>query len=992
VDDAPAKSLAEAAPLVGQAIERLEDAALLTGAGRYMDDLPVAPGTLHAAILRSPHAHAELVAIDASAALALPGVAAVVTREDVRRWTQPFTVGVKQPMAHWCLAVDRVRYVGEPVAVVLAQDRYRAEDALDLITVDYRVLPAVVDTRAAAAAAAAPVLHPAVGGNIVSDRCFRYGDPDGAFAAPWRRVAITVDYPRNAVTPIECLGVIAEYHAADDAYEVTSSFMGPFALHPVMALALKVPGNRLRLKTPPESGGSFGVRQSVFPYVVLMSVAARKAGRPVKWIEDRLEHLAAATSATNRVTTLEAAVSASGEVLALRWDQLEDCGAYLRAPEPATIYRMHGNMSGAYKVRHLDIRNRVVLTNKTPSGLVRGFGGPQVYFALERLMQRIAVELGLDPLELIRRNLVPAGAFPYRCPAGALLDSGDYQRAFDLAVDQGGLDALKRRRDAARAEGRLYGIGYAAVVEPSISNMGYITAALTPEERRKAGPKSGAQATATVALDPLGGVSVHVASVPQGQGHRTALGQVVGDVLGLAPGDISVIGELDTARDAWSIAAGNYSSRFAGAVAGTAHLAAMRLRDKLARIAAPLLNVAPEELRFGNGKIFAAGNPDNGLSFGRIAGASHWAPATLGEGIEPALRETAFWTPAVLAAPNEAEEINSSAAYGFIFDFCGVEIDRDTGQLRIDKYVTMHDAGRILNPALLDGQVRGGFANAVGAALSEEFVYGGDGSFLSGTFADYLVPTCCEVPEPLILHLQTPSAVTPLGAKGVGEGNCMSTPVCLANAVADALGVADIVLPMTPPRLAALIDPAEPPPRARIGDAAAPAAKGRGLSGAGAVTVPVPAEQVWAMLLDPRELATLLPGCEGLDRSGDNAYRARFSLGIGPVRGRYKAQVRLYDLEPSRSLKLAGEGIGALGSARGEGAIELEPVAAGTRVAYVYSVEIAGKVAAVGGRMLDGAARILIGQFFERMILRCSGAARGPSLWQRLLRRVGFGR
>src|ERR1700680_1447210 len=329
-----------------------------------------------------------------------------------------------------------------------------------------------------------------------------------------------------------------------------------------------------------------------------MAIAARKAGQPVKWVEERSEHLVAATSATNRVTTLSAAVADDGVVTALDWDQLEDCGAYLRAPEPATIYRMHGNMSGAYKVRHLDIRNRVVLTNKTPSGLVRGFGGPQVYFALERLMQRIAVELGLDPLEAIRRNLVPAGAFPYRCPAGALLDSGDYQRAFDLAVDQGGLDALKRRRDAARAEGRLYGIGFAAVVEPSVSNMGYITAALTPEERRRAGPKNGAQSTATISLDPLGAVSVQVASTPQGQGHRTVLAQVGADALGLKPHDIRVVADVDTAKDAWSIASGNYSSRFAPAVAGAAEIAAVRLRDRLARLAAAQLNVSPAEIVF----------------------------------------------------------------------------------------------------------------------------------------------------------------------------------------------------------------------------------------------------------------------------------------------------------------------------------------------------------------------------------------------------------
>ena len=565
-----------------------------------------------------------------------------------------------------------------------------------------------------------------------------------------------------------------------------------------------------------------------------------------------------------------------------------------------------------------------MLTNKTPSGLVRGFGGPQVYFPLERLMQRIAVEPEARSARGDPAQSRAGGRVPLSLPAGALLDSGDFPRALEIAVREGGLDELKRRQQAARAAGRLYGIGYAAVVEPSISNMGYITTVLTPEERRKAGPKSGAQATATVALDPLGGVSVHVASVPQGQGHRTVLAQVVGDVLGLAPAEIRVIGELDTGKDAWSIAAGNYSSRFAGAVAGAAHLAALQLRDKLQRIAAPLLNVAPSEIAFARGRIFAAANPDNALSFSRVAGTSHWAPRP-GRGVAPALRETVFWTPPVLEAPNAADEINSSAAYGFIFDFCGVEIDRDTGQVRIDKYVTMHDAGRLLNPALVDGQVRGGFANAVGAALSEHFVYGEDGSFLSGTFADYLVPTACEVPEPLILHLETLSPVTPLGAKGVGEGNCMSTPVCLANAVADALGVADIALPMTPARLAALIEREEPPAPPR---AAAPAASGKGLSGAGAMSVPAPPEQVWAVLLDPEALRALLPGCEALERVAENDYRARLSIGVGPVRGRYEARVRLFDLDPPRALKLAGEGIGALGSASGEGAVELSRKAA----------------------------------------------------------------
>jgi 2-furoyl-CoA dehydrogenase large subunit len=797
---------------VGRPLRRIEDADLLLGRGRFADDLAVRPGTLHAAILRSPYAHAELLSIDAAAVLAWPGVAGIVTGEDARRWTRPFAVAVKTAMQQWCLAVDRVRYVGEPVAVVLARDRHSAEEALEHIAVDYRPLPALVDPEAAAASDA-PLLHPAVGSNILSDRSFRYGDPEAAFAAASHRVAITIRYPRNAGTPLETFGVIAEHLPGENAYEVTANFQGPLAMHPVMALALGVPGNRLRLVTPPDSGGSFGAKHAVFPYIVLMALAARKARRPVKWVESRLEHLTAATSATNRVTTLTAAVQEDGVVSALSWDQLEDCGAYLRAPEPATLYRMHGNMSGAYRVANLAIRNRVVATNKTPSGLVRGFGGPQVYFALERLMQRISVTLGLDPLEVIRRNLVDH--FPYRCPAGAVLDSGDYHAAIDQAAAEGGLAELRRRRDQARAEGRLYGIGFAAVVEPSISNMGYITTVLSPEERRKAGPKSGAQAAATVALDPLGGVSVTIDSLPQGQGHRTVTAQIVADVFGLDPAAIRVEATLDTAKDAWSIAAGNYSSRFAGATAGTAHLAATRLRGKLADAAAAQLNIRPEQVRFAGGRVFAMTNPENSLSFARIAGAGHWAPATQPDSEMAALRETVFWSPAVLAAPNAADEINSSATYGFVFDFCGVEIDGDTGQVCVDNYVSLHDAGRILNPALFDGQVRGAFAMAVGAALYERFVYDKGGSFLTGSFADYAVPTAGMVPGLTILHRETASPVTPLGAKGVAEGNSMSTPVCIANAVADALGVADLELPLTAPRVLALVKAAGRRPATR---------------------------------------------------------------------------------------------------------------------------------------------------------------------------------
>ncbi|WP_048859530.1 xanthine dehydrogenase family protein molybdopterin-binding subunit, partial [Acidisphaera rubrifaciens] len=781
---------------VGQSIQRVEDAALLTGRGRFIDDLPSPPGTLHAAILRSTQAHAAITAIDTGAARRLPGVAAVFVGADLAAVTTPIVSSVRSAMQAWAMATDRVRYVGEPVAVVVADSRYVAEDALDLIDVDYAPLPPIVDPLDALADDS-PRLHDGTP-NVVSDRRFTYGDPDAAFAAAPRRVAVRVRYPRNTGAPMETYGVIADYDPHAEAYDVTANFQGPFSIHAVLARALGVAGNRLRLRLPPDSGGSFGVKQGVAPYVVLIAAAARLCGRPVCWTEDRLEHLAASVSATNRVIALDAAVEADGRVTALAWDQVEDCGAYLRAPEPATLYRMHGNMTGAYAIRHVSLRNRVVVTNKTPTGLVRGFGGPQVYYALERLMQRIAVELALDPLDVIRRNLIASDAFPYRTATGALYDSGDYARAVDAAVGDGRLDALLARRDDARAAGRLYGIGYAAVVEPSVSNMGYITTVLTAEERRRAGPKNGAQATATVTLDPLGAVTVQVASAPQGQGHRTVLSQVVADVFGLTPAAIRVVTDLDTARDAWSIASGNYSSRFAPAVAGTAQLAAERLRRRLARVAAAQLNVAAEDLLFADGRVYARQNPDAGLPFARLAATAHWSPALVPDDAGDVLRETVHWTPPGLTPPDDDDRINSSLCHGFIFDLCGVEVDRASGRVRIDRYVTMHDAGTLLHPAMAEGQIRGGFAQAVGAALYEELRYAPDGSFLAGTFADYLLPTATEVPPLDILHIETPSPFTPLGAKGLGEGNCMSTPVCLANAVADALGVAALDLPLLP--------------------------------------------------------------------------------------------------------------------------------------------------------------------------------------------------
>ncbi|MDX6474370.1 MAG: 2-furoyl-CoA dehydrogenase large subunit, partial [Gaiellaceae bacterium] len=533
---------------VGRALARFEDEALLRGEGRFMDDLDPVPNASHAAILRSPFAHARIASLDVSRALALPGVVGVLTGADVASMSRPFPVGVEDAAASYSAAAEVVRYYGEPVAVVVARTRYIAEDALELIDVDYEPLDAVTDAVAAATTDA-----------LVSERSFRYGDPETAFAGAALVVEERFRFPRWSGQPLECYGVVADWNRGTGSLTAWANFQGPFTLHSVAAGALGLPGSKLRLITPPDSGGSFGIKAAVYAYVVLLGLASKKLGVPVRWTEDRLEHLAAAGSSTARVTDLKAGFATDGELVALQYDVIEDVGAYVRAPEPATLYRMHGSLSGAYRVRNVAARNRVVVTNRSPTTLNRGFGGPQMYFALERTMEIAAGRLGIDPAELRRRNLVQPADFPYRTPSGGLYDSGDYEACLDDVLELSGYAERRVEQAAAREEGRLVGIGVACVVEPSISNMGYITLAQTSDERAAQLPKSGNAEGATVAINPLGGITVRVSTTPQGQGHRTAAAQVAADALGVDPAEIDVLADVDTSTSAWTVASGNYS-------------------------------------------------------------------------------------------------------------------------------------------------------------------------------------------------------------------------------------------------------------------------------------------------------------------------------------------------------------------------------------------------------------------------------------------------
>ncbi len=789
---------------VGTAVPRKEDEALLTGRARFIDDMEPVPGLRHAALLRSPHPHAEIRAIDVSRAAACPGVYGVLTGADIAAATRPIPSAVRVPIDYYPIAVDKVRYAGEPVALVAAEDRYVAEDALELIEVEYRPLPPVIDLKAAIGEDSA-LLHEAVGSNVVHHRSFRYGDPETAFAEADRVVRLDWTFPRYSSTPMETYGAIAQFEPAPDRYTIWSNFQGPFILHALMCGALGVPGNRLRLITSPQSGGSFGIKQGMYPYMVLLAAASRLLDMPLKWVEDRLEHLVGSSAASNREDAVEAAFRSDGTLTGLKFHNLVDVGAYIRAPEPASVYRMHSASNGAYGVRNIFVDNRLVVTNRLPIGLNRGYGGPQFFFALERAMDAGARALGIDIAEIRRRNFIPRDAFPYRAPAGSLYDAGDYEAGLDKALELAGYEDLRAERDRAKAEGRLFGLGLATAVEPSGSNMAYVTLAQTPEERARAGGRSGGLGTCTIAIDPSGSVTVKTVSTPAGQGHATVAAQVVADGLGLTPDDIDVVTEVDTLTSAWSLASGNYANRFSSVVIDAVGEAARLVAEKIRTIAAEDLEVAAEDIELVDGTARVVGVPEKSLSFRRVAAKTHWHPAGLPKGMAPGIFETAIVSSPELGPPDEQDRVASAVTFGFICDLAAIEIDPATGRIEVRKYVSVHDVGKVLNPLIVEGQIVGGFAHGIAGALLEEMVYDAEGNPLSGSFADYLCITAPEMPKLTVGHVDTPSPHTALGAKGMGDGCSMLAPTAIANAVADALGREDVEPPFTLNKVWALV-------------------------------------------------------------------------------------------------------------------------------------------------------------------------------------------
>jgi aerobic carbon-monoxide dehydrogenase large subunit len=772
---------------IGARVWRLEDPRLLTGQGRFTDD-SAAAGALHVAFRRSDRAHASIKRIDASAAVAQHGVAAVVTAGDLDGLVAPLYATSRMadyhPTAFYPLARDRVRYVGEPVAAVLADDRYLAEDALEHIDIAYDPLPVLVDPEAAMRLEA-PLLHPEAGTNILAARSFTRGDAAAEAGGAAIRVGGRFRFHRKTPAALENRACLAEYDAGRRALTLTLSTQVPGVVRDALAELLGLPGHRLRVVAP-EVGGGFGGKASIYPEEILVAVLARRLGRALRWTGDRLEDLTATSHGFDEIVDAELALDADGRIAALTAEVIGDVGAssiypWTAALEPVQVVSF---MPGPYRVAAYRGRVRAVATNKTPLGPYRGVGRPVSTFVMERLIDMAARRLGLDPVELRRRNLVREDEFPYRTASGIVWDRSAFHGTLESACAAAGYAELRAAQAEARAAGRLYGVGVATYAE--LTGIGSRISAAPGM------PINTGTETATIRIDSTGAVSAAFGVASHGQGLETTLAQVVADELGASLDDIQVL-HGDTALVPHGT--GTYASRSAVLAGGAATQAARLLKDRVLRAAAHLLEAAVEDLDATDGRVFVAGT-DRSLSFREIAKAVYSEMGRL--------------------PPDTREELEVTKVYDPVFGtttsathLVALEIDPKTCKVTIGRYVVAEDCGRVINPLIVDGQVHGAVAQGIGAALYEEVVYDEAGQPLTGSFADYLVPSAAEVPPIETLHIEGESPTTLGGFRGMGEGGTIGAPAAIANALADALaplGAEVFELPMTPERLFRLIE------------------------------------------------------------------------------------------------------------------------------------------------------------------------------------------
>ncbi len=773
-------------PYIGRSMTRREDRRLLTGAGQFVADL-VLPRMLHAVLVRSPVAHARIRSVDLSAALAAPGVAAALNGADLLELLPPIPEGQVSLPAKWTsviqhkflnpreplLAHDKARHVGEALAVVVAETRDQAEDAAELVALDLEELPAVVDPDAALQAGS-PLVHDRFGTNLIGEFSLGKGDAAGVIARAPHRLKRRFHHHRYAAIPMECRGTVAAHDARTDSMTIWSSTQVVHWVRREAATLLGIPEARVRCIAP-DVGGGFGGKGHVYPEEMLITFLARRLGRPVRWIEDRREHLLSATHSRDQWHDVEVGFDDDGRILAIRDDYVVDCGAW-NPIGSGVAYNTAVHLTGPYRVENLAASGRIVVTNKVPNAPYRGAGRPEAAFAMERTIELVARELGLEPGEVRRRNMIRPDEMPYR--AGMIYrdgepivyDGGDYPGALDKALAAlGGVAAFRVRQAAARREGRSLGLGIGCYIE---------------------GTGVGPFESAFVRLDPTGKIYVATGACPQGQGMETIFAQIVADQWKVPPEDV-VVALADTA--AISVGFGTMASRSTVTASGAMCGASEKLREKVFAVAAGILECAPADLELRDGGVGVVGVPGQIIPYARIAGAAR--PTWISErpmAAEAVLEETCYWQP-------------QTVTWSYAVHAAIVEVDPDTGRVSIADYAVAHDCGNVVNPMLVEGQITGGAVQGLGGILCEAIAYDANGQLLSGSLMDYALPKADEVPVIRIVHQHSPSPLNPLGVKGVGEGGAVAPPAAIANAVCDALAPYGVEINRTPIKPEALV-------------------------------------------------------------------------------------------------------------------------------------------------------------------------------------------
>lgn len=763
------------AAMLGTPIKRREDPRLITGQATYVDDIKL-PSMLSMAVLRSPYGHARINSIHTDEARNAPGVVAVYTAQDLAGKVGNIAIAV--PLGHISegmgvrgpLAEHKVRFYGDPVAIVLADDPYRARDALDLIDVDYTPLPAVVDTEQAMQPDA-PLLYEDFGTNVAYEFNPSSEEIDNVFAQTLADGGVIVKTrvvnQRLAPNSMETRGVVADYRKADKSLTVWSSSQIPHLLRNILAGQLGLQQHKVHVIVP-EVGGGFGSKLNVYPEEALAAFASMQLGRPVKWIEDRSENLAVTVHGRDQIDYIEAAATREGKVNGLKVHGLSDLGAYSQLFTDVIMIAFGFPVScGAYDIPAVHLSGKIIFTNKAPTDAYRGAGRPEATYVIERTMDLVARELGKDPTEIRAINFIQPEQFPYKSATGALYDTGDYLPAMQKAMELIDYQALRAEQAQQRAQGKLVGMGVSSYIE--ICGFG-----------PKGTAPVGLYESARVRVEQSGTVMVYTGASPHGQGEETTFAQIVAQEFTIPVEQVLILhGDTDSTPEG----RGTYGSRTTAVGGAAVFKATQKLAEKMKMIASQMLEASPDDVTLADGQFSVAGSPHKALTFDTIAQTANLSNS-LPPGIEPGLEATVFFEPEACVFP-------------FGTHICSVEIDKETGEVQITRFVAVDDCGRQINPLIVQGQIHGGIAQGIGQALYEGVVYNEDGQLLTSTLMDYALPMANEMPRFELDHTVTPTPVNPLGVKGVGEaGTIGSTPAVVA-AVADALGVAHVDMPLT---------------------------------------------------------------------------------------------------------------------------------------------------------------------------------------------------